>query len=113
MTESTENTEDTPVELTDEQKSMLATLAGAVSKKQLRKMAKGLNRTQEGRESSGKKYWNQKLLFKAMCIEVLAGADHEEVVAKYEAQADSAREEGKEAARAEMGSAASFFEQIG
>jgi len=61
----------------------LTTLTAGLTRGALKKIAQGMNSTEEGKTASGKKYWTQALVFQAMCAYVDAGNTAEETVAHY------------------------------
>jgi len=104
------NTTSTP---SPDQQKDLQDLAGKVSRKGLRKIAKGLNKTTEGRAESGAKYWTQANVFKAMCGLVLAGQDPDDVIEGFVAKAKERHDSARETAKEEMGGVATLFESVG
>lgn len=103
--------------MTDTDNSNLQDLAEEINdkggRKFLRRVAKGLNKTEEGRAESGGKYWTQALVFKALVAAVQSGHDPSEAIEQMESVAKSRREAAKEKADEEMGGVAALYSEIG
>jgi len=98
---------------TEEQLITLKAFAEGLDRKQLKSIAKGLNKTEEGRKSSGGKHWSQRTVFAGMCQDVLSGQDPDEVLESWTERAKATRVASRENARQEMGDLAAIFEAVG
>jgi len=103
--------------VTEEQKEELEALAEGIKsaggRKYLKAVAKGINKTEEGRKLSGSKYFTQRLVFKAMAGEITDnGSTAEEAVEKFDSLAKANKSVAKEAAEEEMGGLSTLFEEL-